>query len=90
MLCELIFYPLNHSEITIDPRDFFKWKKNWIISTFQLLIMTWNQLKYLGLFIPFLRRDTVKGEVKMNKFSDDINHIYQPLRSGKIWHKVNF
>ena len=21
---------------------------------------------------------------------DDINHIYQPLSSGRIWHKVNF
>ena len=22
--------------------------------------------------------------------SEMINHIYQPLRSGRIWHKVNF
>ena len=28
------------------------------------------------------------NETKLNKFYCDT--IYQPLRSGKIWHKVNF
>ena len=29
-----------------------------------------------------------KIKIKLSK--DPVYHIYQPLRSGRIWHKVNF
>ena len=32
----------------------------------------------------------VTAQLKLELAYYDVIHIYQPIRSGKIWHKVNF
>ena len=34
--------------------------------------------------------DLAKELKKTMELESDVYHIYQPLRSGRIWHKVNF
>ena len=41
-------------------------------------------------YIRKLKNEFSGGDKKKEIEVITLNHIYQPLRSGRIWHKVNF
>ena len=61
----------------------------------QTLFLDWsgNSKSPRGVMANELDCDIVVSEFELRSRYDVyfwINHIYQPLRSGRIWHKVNF
>ena len=57
------------------------------VSTFDYIFLSTVKIQLLTIFTNPLR---FEGKNHLFSYEDRLNHIYQPLRSGRIWHKVNF